>query len=100
MDNHIKEKYFYPIYLEYLDKFNKYLNSVSTKQVDQLKFLYDYSSISPVFLYRRLCESFIGEGYESNYKYLESLHLFRNNLRNCKQQLTMHRKWQIGVHRF
>ena len=37
-------------------------------------------------------------------KYIKSskpkVYLFNGKVKGCKQQLTMHRKWQIGVHRF
>ena len=76
-DGHILEKNFAPIYLHWLDVMDNYQNEVITNQIDQLDFLYDYSTISPSFLYRRIIESINNKGQR---EFVENVRLFRKNL--------------------
>ena len=81
IDNHSYERNFSPIYLKYMDESNEFQNFIIKNQIDQLKYIYNLSSISPSFLYRRLCESVYGVGIENHYRFIEGLINYRNSLK-------------------
>lgn len=76
-DNHILERNFAPIYLRWLDVTDNYQYEVITKQIDQLDFLYNYSTLSPSFLYHRLAEAINNRG---QHEFLENVRVFRRSL--------------------
>jgi len=77
VDNHIKERNLAPVYRRWLDIMDDYQHELITKQIDQLDFLYNYSTISPSFLYRRIIESINNKG---QHEFEENVRLFRKNL--------------------
>jgi len=79
-DDHIMEKNFAPIYLESLDKLNKYQYSVINNQINQLNNIYVFSSISPSFLYRRITESFYNTGPDVHKKFIQNVQAYRREL--------------------
>jgi ABC-type transport system involved in multi-copper enzyme maturation permease subunit len=76
-DDHILEKNLAPVYLRWMDIFYNYQHDVTTKYINQLDFLYNYSAISPSFLYHRIIESTNNRG---QHEFLENVRLFRENL--------------------
>jgi hypothetical protein len=71
------EKNFAPVYLRWMDVTDNYQYEVISNQIEQLDFLYDYSTISPSFLYRRIIESINNKG---QHEFVENVRLFRKNL--------------------
>lgn len=65
IDNHRDERIYAPIYLRYLDTLENHQYDIIMRQIGQLKFLYDYSSVSPSFLFRRIVESFLNRPPET-----------------------------------
>jgi ABC-type transport system involved in multi-copper enzyme maturation permease subunit len=76
-DNHLSERNFAPVYLRWLDVIDDYQYEVITHQIDQVDFLYDYSTVSPSFLYRRIIESINNKG---QHEFVDNVRLFRKNL--------------------
>jgi ABC-type transport system involved in multi-copper enzyme maturation permease subunit len=76
-DDHIREKNLAPVYLRWLDMVDDFQYEVITNQIGQLDFLYNYSTISPSFLYRRIIESINNKG---QHEFVENVRLFRKNL--------------------
>jgi ABC-type transport system involved in multi-copper enzyme maturation permease subunit len=77
VDDHILEKNLAPVYLRWLDVMDNHQYEVITDQINRLDFLYDYSTISPSFLYRRIIESINNKG---QHEFVENVRLFRKNL--------------------
>ena len=73
----MEEKNLAPIYLHWLDVTDNFQDEIITKQIDQLDFLNNYSTISPSFLYRRLIESMNNKG---QHEFEENVRLFRQHL--------------------
>jgi len=83
-DDHIVERKFAPVYLSHLDVLERYQYDVASKQINQLDFLYNYSSISPSFLYHRIIEDFSNKGQRS---FLDDIRLYRKELMNTIMEL-------------
>jgi ABC-type transport system involved in multi-copper enzyme maturation permease subunit len=79
-DNHANERKFSPIYEVYLEGLNKYHYSLASRRIDYLKFFYKFSSISPSFQFRSICESMTNFGFQREYDYLKSVQEFRESL--------------------
>jgi hypothetical protein len=84
VDDHIAEKNFAPVYLRWMDVTDNYQYEVISNQIEQLDFLYDYSTISPSFLYRRIIESINNKG---QHEFVENVRLFRKNLMQTIMEL-------------
>ena len=76
-DDHRPERILAPVYLSYLDVLDSYQYDVASRQIDQLDFLYNYSSISPSFLYHRIIEAF---GNKNQRSFLDDIRLYRKEL--------------------
>ena len=76
-DDHRAERNFAPVYLSYLDVLDNYQYDVASQQINQLDFLYNYSSISPAFLYHRIIEAF---GNKDQHSFLDDIRLYRREL--------------------
>jgi len=88
-DNHLYERNYLPINNEFEERINRFQYSVSKKRIDQLRFLYDFASISPGFLYQRICEALTGDGVEREYRFLSSIQRFRRELMRTFKQLDL-----------
>jgi ABC-type transport system involved in multi-copper enzyme maturation permease subunit len=76
-DDHRAERNLAPVYLSFLDILDSYQYDVASQQINQLDFLYNYSSISPSFLYHRIVEAFENKDQHS---FLDDTRLYRKEL--------------------
>ncbi len=85
-DNHAAERAFAPVYLKYLDIMEELQYSLASREIAQLKQLYNYSSLSPCFLFRR-----IAEGISNNQPevLLNSSRTYRLELMNTFEKLDL-----------
>jgi ABC-type transport system involved in multi-copper enzyme maturation permease subunit len=76
-DGHLAEKNLAPVYLSWLDALDNFQYDVASRQIDQLDFLYNYSSVSPAFLYQRITEAFDNR---NQHAFLDDIRSFRKEL--------------------
>lgn len=86
-DNHIKERNLSPLYRKYVTLFNKEQYLIAQKRINQLKFIYKFSCISPAGLYKKLSEDLLGCGVAKEENYLNSIQQFRERLINTFVEL-------------
>ena len=83
-DGHLAEKTLAPIYLSYIDVLDNYQYDVASQRIGQLDYLYNYSSVSPTFLFRRITEAFDNRTQQS---FLDDVRMFRNNMMQTLMEL-------------
>jgi ABC-type transport system involved in multi-copper enzyme maturation permease subunit len=83
-DDHRAERNFAPVYLAYLDVLDNYQYEVASRQINRLTFLYNYSSISPSFLYHRIAEAFSNREQQA---FVDGLRRYRKELMQTIMEL-------------
>ena len=76
----ILRRFIFPI----LDVLDNYQYDVASRQINQLNFLYNYSSISPSFLYHRIIEAF---SYRDQQSFVDDIRLYRRELMQTLMEL-------------
>jgi len=86
-DGHLWERNSLLYINEFEERINRFQYSVSKKKIDQLRFLYNFASISPAFLYRRISEALTNNGVEREYRFLTSIQRYRKELMDTFKEL-------------